>query len=352
MAVGAGDAISAMAAYLARHSEELLAGSRVLTLSTRELARVTARLQQLARLSELGGGPGGQNPNDWSRQLDHWHASDAEYLRRLEYVRALLEGLRTLRVDEHDLHAGDGNLPTSPLTTPSTTWHERRRQQLPSALSLLSLAPFASLARLELRGCDLAAATRRPIWDGNLVRGLREVRAHLEELHLRGCVGTLAMIFVAEGESATSAHDKPPAATWPRLRSLAYVGRRAARRRDGRERRRGVLSRVDVAGPAKERVASNDGPERDPGAAPTDPPRPGIQPARKRAAASPFAPRERRVAHVALAARQQASIDKGTGASEVASKPGRGGELAPVDATRRDQHRGQPAATQEGVAGG
>ena len=73
MAVGAGDAISAMAAYLFRHSEELLAGSRVLTLSTRELARVTARLQQLARLSELGGGPGGQNPNDWSRQLDHWH---------------------------------------------------------------------------------------------------------------------------------------------------------------------------------------------------------------------------------------------------------------------------------------
>ena len=55
------------------------------------------------------------------------------------------------------------------------------------------------------------------------MRGLREVRAHLEELHLRGCVGTLAMIFVAEGESATSAHDKPPAATWPRLRSLAYV---------------------------------------------------------------------------------------------------------------------------------
>ena len=116
MAVGAGDAISAMAAYLARHSEELLAGSRVLTLSTRELARVTARLQQLARLNELGGGPGGQNPNDWSRQLDHWHASDLEYLRRLEYVRALLEGLRTLRVDEHDLHAGDGN-PTSQVTT-------------------------------------------------------------------------------------------------------------------------------------------------------------------------------------------------------------------------------------------
>ena len=224
MAVGAGDAISAMAAYLSRHSEELLAGTRVLTLSTRELARVTARLQQLARLSELGGGPGGQTPNDWSRQLDHWHASDLEYLRRLEYVRALLEGLRTLRVDEHDLHAGDGNPPTPPVTTSRMTSHERRRQQLPSALSLLSLAPFASLARLELRGCDLAAATRQPIWDGNLVRGLREVRAHLEELHLRGCVGTLAMIFVAEGESATSAHDKPPAATWPRLRSLAYVG--------------------------------------------------------------------------------------------------------------------------------
>ena len=132
MAVGAGDAISAMAAYLSRHSEELLAGSRVLTLSTRELARVTARLQQLARLSELGGGPGGQNPNDWSRQLDHWHASDLEYLRRLEYVRALLEGLRTLRVDEHDLHAGDGN-PTSQVTTLNND--ERRRQQLPSALT-------------------------------------------------------------------------------------------------------------------------------------------------------------------------------------------------------------------------
>ena len=57
-AVMAEDAITAMAAYLARHSEELLAGSRVLTLSTRELARVTARLQQLARLSELGGGHG------------------------------------------------------------------------------------------------------------------------------------------------------------------------------------------------------------------------------------------------------------------------------------------------------
>ena len=140
MAVGAGDAISAMAAYLSRHSEELLAGTRVLTLSTRELARVTARLQQLARLSELGGGPGGQTPNDWSRQLDHWHASDLEYLRRLEYVRALLEGLRTLRVDEHDLHAGDGNPPTPPVTTSRMTSHERRRQQLQAALAGLLAA--------------------------------------------------------------------------------------------------------------------------------------------------------------------------------------------------------------------
>ena len=168
------DAITAMAAYLARHSEELLAGSRVLTLSTRELARVTARLQQLARLSELGGGHGA-SPGDLSRSLDHWHASDLEYLRRLEYVRALLEGLETLRVDEHDLHTGDG---TSPSFSRITTT-QAQQQQLPSALSLLSLAPFASLARLELRGCDLSAATRRPIWDGNLVRGLREVRTHL-----------------------------------------------------------------------------------------------------------------------------------------------------------------------------
>ena len=346
MAVGAGDAISAMAAYLSRHSEELLAGTRVLTLSTRELARVTARLQQLARLSELGGGPGGQTPNDWSRQLDHWHASDLEYLRRLEYVRALLEGLRTLRVDEHDLHAGDGNPPTPPVTTSRMTSHERRRQQLPSALSLLSLAPFASLARLELRGCDLAAATRQPIWDGNLVRGLREVRAHLEELHLRGCVGTLAMIFVAEGESATSAHDKPPAATWPRLRSLAYVGGELL----GGETDASVgaccpeLTSLDLR--------RNGLHATDRGAAPTDPPRPGLQQDSKRATALPFAPRERRGAHVALAARQQASIDKGTGASQVASKLGRGWELASVDAARRDQHRGQPAATEEGVAGG
>ena len=170
---------------------------------------------------------------DLSRSLDHWHASDLEYLRRLEYVRALLEGLETLRVDEHDLHTGDG---TSPSFSRITTT-QAQQQQLPSALSLLSLAPFASLARLELRGCDLSAATRRPIWDGNLVRGLREVRTHLVEMDLRRCVGTLAMLFVGEGETSNtddvdtrgSRFDdtfdpKPRAATWPMLRSLTCVG--------------------------------------------------------------------------------------------------------------------------------
>ena len=209
MAVGAGTP-SPPWRRTSRHSEELLAAPGSSRLH--QGARPGHREAPAAGAAERAGrGPGGQNLNDWSRQLDHWHASDLEYLRRLEYVRALLEGLRTLRVDEHDPHAGDGN-PTSQVTTLNND--ERRRQQLPSALSLLSLAPFASLARLELRGCDLAAATRRPIWDGNLVRGLRRSERTWRS-STSADAGMLA-IFVAEGESATSAHDKLPAATWPR----------------------------------------------------------------------------------------------------------------------------------------
>ena len=69
------------------------------------------------------------------------------------------------------------------------------------------------------------------------MRGLREVRTHLVEMDLRRCVGTLAMLFVGEGETSNTddvdtrgsrLHDtfdpKPRAATWPMLRSLTCVG--------------------------------------------------------------------------------------------------------------------------------
>jgi hypothetical protein len=49
------------------------------------------------------------------------HASDLGHLRRLEAVQDLLQRLRTLRVDDHDLGGGNGAEP------------------LPSALGLLSL---------------------------------------------------------------------------------------------------------------------------------------------------------------------------------------------------------------------
>ena len=226
------DAITAMAAYLARHSEELLAGSRVLTLSTRELARVTARLQQLARLSELGGGHGASPGRlvEVARPLARVGSRvppEARVRPRVARGARNPEGRRA--------RPSHGRRYLALVFSHTTT--QAQQQQLPSALSLLSLAPFASLARLELRGCDLSAATRRPIWDGNLVRGLREVRTHLVEMDLRRCVGTLAMLFVGEGETSNtddvdtrgSRFDdtfdpKPRAATWPMLRSLTCVG--------------------------------------------------------------------------------------------------------------------------------
>ena len=117
------------------------------TLSTRELALVTARLQQLARLSELGGGPGGQTPNDWSRQLDHWHGSDLECLRARVRPRAA-RGSRPPRVD--------GTTCTRAAGTPDSAGNNVAHN---FARASASAAPLGALAA-EPRALRVARAAR------------------------------------------------------------------------------------------------------------------------------------------------------------------------------------------------